>query len=61
VLVVTTGVSGVAGDDVFAHPHGLAAVGTAFTDGARTTMACSIGAARPVPGFEGMIRSSISG
>jgi len=61
VLVVTTGVSGAAGEDACAHPHGLAAVGTGFTDGGRITMACSIGAARPVPGFEGMIRSSISG
>ena len=60
-VVVTTGVSGAAGEDAFAHPHGFAALAAGFTDGGRMMMACSIGAARPVPGFEGMVHSSISG
>jgi len=59
VPVVTTGVSGFG--DASAHPHGWAFAAAGFTDGGRFVMACSIGAARPVPGFEGMIRSSISG
>jgi hypothetical protein len=59
VLVVTTGVSGAAADAPL-HPH-LPFVVAGFTEGPRIIRACSIGAARLVPGFEGMIRSSISG